>query len=185
MRFEACAWSGRCNRARAAQDCRRLAPVRAFTLLEILLALALLGLLAAGLVSGASQLMDGRPKSPTEVFWEAARTARRTALKSETETRLSYDSKEKSFLVDDGHSPKSFPVAGGRELTIDLLHAQAGGSSVLIGGELVDTTTMPFVSFYPDGTCQPFRVQIRGTGPAEILSIDPWTCAPVLKEAKP
>ena len=185
MRFEVCAWSGRREPASAARGGSRRRLVRAFTLLEILLALALLGLLAAGLVSGASQLMDGRPKSPTEVFWEAARTARRTALKSETETRLSYDSKEKAFLVDDGHAPKSFPVAGGRELTIDLLHAQAGGGSVLIGGELVDTSTMPSVSFYSDGTCQPFRVQIRSTGPAEILSIDPWTCAPVLKEAKP
>ena len=157
---------------------------RAFTLLEILLALALIGLLSAALVSGASHLIDGRPKSPAEIFWEATRTSRRTALKSERDTRLSYDAKEKRFVVDDGLQQENFAVQGERELTIDLLHAQSTGGSILIGGQLMDTKTLPFVTFYPDGTCMPFRVQFRTTGPAQVLAIDPWTCAEVLVESK-
>lgn len=155
-----------------------------FTLLEILLAVALLGLLSAAMVSSAAHLVDGRPKSPAEVFWEATRSARRSALKTESEVRLSYDSKEKRFVVDDTQGKQNFPVVGERELTIDMLNGQATGGSILIGGELVDTKTLPFATFYPDGTCMPFRVQFRTTGPAQVLAIDPWTCAQVLTEKK-
>lgn len=155
-----------------------------FTLLEILLAIALIGLLSAAMVSGVAQLVDSKPKSPVEVFWEAAHAARRAALKSEIETRLSYDSKDKQFVVTDIQGVQKFPVVAERELTIDLLHAQSSGGSILIAGELMDTKTLPFVSFYADGTCMPFRVQFHTTGPANVIGIDPWTCAPVLVEAK-
>src|SRR4051812_24654477 len=70
----------------------------AFTLIEILLAVALIGLLAAAMVSVGTNVADGRPRSAHDVFWEAARTARRTALKSETNARLSFDQKEKAFV---------------------------------------------------------------------------------------
>lgn len=156
---------------------------QAFTLLEILLALALLGLLSAALISGAVRLVSTSPQSPQEVFWDAARTARRTALNAEREVRLSFDSKEKAFVLDDAGAKRSFLVPNAaRELTIDLLHAQATGGSVLIGGQLVDTTTLKSVTFYGDGTCTPFRVQFRTNGPATVIAIDPWTCSPVLTE---
>lgn len=157
----------------------------AFTLLEILLALALLGLLSAALISGAAHLVSSRPQSPQEVFWEAARTARRAALNAQHEVTLRFDEKEKSFVLNHADAEQSFPVpAASRELSIDFLRAQVGGSSVLIGGQLVDTATVTSVSFYGDGTCTPFRIQFRGTSAATILAIDPWTCAPVLTEEK-
>jgi general secretion pathway protein H len=157
--------------------------LRAFTLLEILLALALIGLLASALISGAVRLVSSSPQSPQEVFWDAAYTARRTALNAEREVRLSFDAKEKSFVLDDAGAKRTFPVPKApRELTIDFLHAQATGGSVLIGGQLVDTATLEDVTFYGDGTCTPFRVQFRTNGPANVIAIDPWTCAPVLTE---
>ena len=156
---------------------------RAFTLIEILLAVALLGLLSAVMVSVATNLTDARPRSPEDFFWEAARTARRTALISETDVRLSYDSKEKAFVLSSQKGEQRFPLTATRELTVDLLQARSSGGSILIGGQLVDTQTLPSVSFYADGTCSPFRVQFRETGAARIVAIDPWTCAPVLPEA--
>ena len=66
---------------------------RGFTLLELLLAVALLGILSAALVSIAPRLADGRPDSPQDIFWEAVRTARRSALTTEREVRLLYDEK--------------------------------------------------------------------------------------------
>lgn len=156
---------------------------RAFTLLEILLALALIGLLASALISGAVRLVSSSPQSPEEVFWDAAHTARRTALNAEREVRLSFDAKEKSFVLDDAGEKRTFPVPDApRELTIAFLHAQATGGSVLLGGQLVDTATLEDVTFYGDGTCTPFRVQFRTNGPASVIAIDPWTCAPVLTE---
>ncbi|MEO6001981.1 MAG: prepilin-type N-terminal cleavage/methylation domain-containing protein [Opitutus sp.] len=156
----------------------------AFTLIEILLAVGLIGLLAAAMVTVATHVADGKPRTARDIFWEATRTARRTALQSETDVRLTYDAKEKAFLVDAGGNVKKFPVPETRELTIDLLQAQTSGGSILIGGQLVDTRTLASVSFYSDGTCTPFRIQFRTTGPARIESIDPWTCAPVLPDPK-
>lgn len=155
----------------------------AFTLLEILLAIALMALLAGALVSGSAQLIGDKPATPEDVFWQVVQKARQAALTSEGEVRLSFDAKEKAFVLGDGTVSKSFPVPPSKELTVDFLSAQTGGSTVLIGGALVDTQTMPFVTFYPDGTCTPFRVQFRAGGFARILTIDPWTCAQVLARA--
>lgn len=155
----------------------------AFTILEILLALAVIGLLSAVLVSGASHLVSGRAMTPDEIFWEASRDARRTALKTDREVRLSFDQKEKHFVVDDGMQAKVFPlVEPPRELTVDFLPVRSTSSAVLIGGQLVESETVKSVTFYPDGTCVPFRVQFRTTGPARVITIDPWTCAPILSK---
>jgi general secretion pathway protein H len=153
---------------------------RGFTLLEILLAVALIGLLAAALVPTSLHLIGDQPVTPDDVFWQASREARKMALKSEHEVRLSFDEKEKNFVVTDGVGSKTFTVPPVRDLTIDFLQGKQGKGSVLIGGQLVDTRTLPFVSFFADGTCVPFRVQFRTGGPARILTIDPWTCAPVI-----
>ena len=51
---------------------------------------------------------------------------------------------------------------------------------MLLGGQLVETKTLPYVTFYGDGTCSPFRLQIRTTGEARVIAIDPWTCSLVL-----
>src|SRR3954468_17342577 len=80
----------------------------AFTLIEILLAVALIGLLAAAMVSVGTNVADGRPRPAHDVFWEAARTARRTGLKSETDARLSFDQKEKAFVVEGAGGPQKF-----------------------------------------------------------------------------
>jgi prepilin-type N-terminal cleavage/methylation domain-containing protein len=152
-----------------------------FTLLEILLTLALIGLLAGVLVTGSANLLSDKPATPEEVFWKAVRQSRAAALTAEHEVRLSFDGKQQAFLLDDDRSPQALPVPPVRELTVDFLPpAAAGRSLVLIGGDLLDAQTVPFVTFYPDGTCSPFRVQFRAGGAAHVLNIDPWTCAPVL-----
>lgn len=161
-----------------------------FTLLEILLGLALIGLLSAALVSGAIRVIDSRPQRPEDVFWAASHAARRTALQSEHEVALSYDTKERRFVVGGSGAAQHFPIPGAtRELTVDLLAGQdrSGNSTVLIGGELVENRTITSVTYYPDGTCAPFRVQFRTNGPARVIAIDPWTCAPMLprNEARP
>lgn len=151
-----------------------------FTLMEILLAIALMALLAGVLITGGANLLSDKAVTPEDVFWKAVQQSRTAALTAEHEVRLSFDSKGMDFVLDDGTAPQTLPVPPVRELTVDFLSASAGQSSVLIGGELVDTKTMPAVTFYPDGTCMPFRVQFRAGGAAHVLNIDPWTCAPVL-----
>ena len=66
-------------------------------------------------------------------------------------------------------------------MVIDFHPADTNSSSsILIGGTLVETEPLASVTFYSDGTCTPFRAQIRTGGGAHLLTIDPWTCAPVL-----
>lgn len=152
-------------------------------MLEILLALALLGLISAVLVSGAVHLLDRGAHTPEEVFWDAAAAAREAALKKDRDVLLRFDEKEMAFVLENGGATEKFPVVPEKNLTIDFLHAASKGGSVLIGGQLVDTETLPFVTFYADGTCSPFRVQVRTIGPARVIAIDPWTCARELAPA--
>jgi prepilin-type N-terminal cleavage/methylation domain-containing protein len=153
-----------------------------FTLLEILLALGLIAMLSAAVIGISSNLLSERTATPEEVFWKAAEAARRAALKSGKEADLSFDDKGKAFQLSDGAGVKTFGVPGADpSLSVDFL-APAGGpsSAVLVGGMLLETGALPRVAFYSDGTCLQFRVQFSAKGSSHIVSIDPWTCAPML-----
>lgn len=160
---------------------RKARPTSAFTLLEILLAVALIALLSAALVSTAVHLTDTKPRSNDQVFWEAVRLARRSALQLQSDVTLKFDDKTKEFVMVGGGAQQSLPLAtSAKDLTVEFLQADAANSAILVGGQLVETRTMPAVTFYGDGTCVPFRVQFRANGSAHVIAIDPWTCAPVL-----
>lgn len=176
-------WSPGHERRKSSSSGQGVFRHRGFTLLEILLAVALIGLLSATLISTSMHLVGDRPMTPDEVFWQASREARQAALKTEHEQRLSFDAKETNFVLTDGVATQTFPVPPLRDLTVDFLPVRRDRNSVLIGGQLVDTQGIPWVSFYSDGTCMPFRVQIRTGGSARYITIDPWTCAPVLAAA--
>jgi len=153
-----------------------------FTLLEILLVLALFGWIFIG---GSSAMLSDRSSSPDDQFWSACAAARKAALEEQHTVLLGYDPKARAFTVNDGAQVSEVPVTGPEDLVIDFHPpAQSGsGSYVLIGGTLVDTQPLAQVLFYGDGTCTPFRAQIRQAGGAHMLSVDPWTCAPVLSKS--
>lgn len=162
---------------------RKARPTSGFTLLEILLAVALIALLSAALVSTSVHLTDRKPRSNDQVFWEAVQMARRSALHSQSDVVLRYDEKNKEFVMSGANGQKSFPLAtSADDLRVEFLHADSGNSAILIGGQLVEMQTIPAVTFYGDGTCVPFRVQFRASGAAHVIAIDPWTCAPVLTD---
>ncbi len=172
---------------------------RAFTLLEVLLTLGLIALLATVFIGGAAHLMADQPVTATEVFLKAVQEARKAALKSEQEVRLKFDKEKKQFLIFDGLAAEVVakdgflteerprkqlplpPMAGG-DVAIDFLPppSKGMGPAILVGGVLIESRQMKAVTFYPDGTCSPFRIQIVRNGAASIIAIDPWTCAPVL-----
>jgi prepilin-type N-terminal cleavage/methylation domain-containing protein len=192
----------------ASAKARRRSGVRiaraAFTLLEILISLALIALLIGATISMA-------PRSDTslttdEVFWKALTEGRRQALTTQQDVRLGFDAKAKAFVIGanlgaqtganagtptsaeagtpagtDG-ATQTFPVQFADKLTVDFLPATKSNNLVLIGGELIETNAMPFVTLYSDGTCTPFRVQFHSNGAARFIAIDPWTCAEVLEE---
>ena len=163
---------------------REFASASAFTLLELMLALGLLALLGTVLIGGASRTLSDKPVTADDVFRKATSAARKLALETGREVRLGFsDDREKGrrFTIDDGTGPQDFPVLAGGELAVNFLSGQkVAGSAVILAGQLIETQALPSVTFYPDGTCTAFRVQIRSGVSAHVLSIDPWTCAPVL-----
>ena len=157
----------------------------AFTLLEVLLVIALIALLTGVLVVGGAQLVRPKDLTPEEIFWRAVTEARNFALLHQCEVHLAYDREERAFRARTPQGGEVFPVPFEGDLQIDFLSAQAAGRSVLIGGTLVETQPLEAVTFFEDGTCTPFRVQLRvGAGAAQVLEIDPWTCAPVLSRGE-
>jgi len=176
----------------------------AFTLLEVLLALAVIALVASLLVGGTAQLLRDQPVTADDVFWKTVQEARKAALKSEHDIRLKFDADKKRFLLLDSTAQpapdpanpvkpeevplKEFPLPppAAADLTVDFLSATKGGPTILVGGVLVEALPIPHVTFYPDGTCTAFRAQFVRPNGAHTLNIDPWTCAPVLvTEASP
>jgi prepilin-type N-terminal cleavage/methylation domain-containing protein len=176
----------------------------AFTLLEILISLALIALLIGATISMAPR--SDNSLTTDEVFWKALTAARKQALTTQQDIRLGFDPKAGAFVIganiDPQHSgnagtqtsagtqttdntpAQAFPVKFADKLTVDFLPIGKSASSMLIGGEAIETQPLPFVTLYSDGTCTPFRVQFHSSGAARIIAIDPWTCAEVLEEKK-
>jgi general secretion pathway protein H len=161
----------------------RIAAARAgFTLLEVLVTIALIALLTGVLVVGTARLLGDRPKTPAELFWLAAAAARKDALLQNHAVRLSLDPKTAEFVLAAATAETRLPFVPTAISELDFLPPKATGpgAAMLIAGELVETRTQPFVTFYGDGTCSPFRVQLRSSAQTRVLEIDPWTCAPML-----
>ena len=179
-------------------------PRAAFTLLEILISLALIALLIAATISVSPR--GDSALTTDEVFWKALTEARKQALTTQQDIRLGFDPKAKAFVIganlgaqtDANASPpagtgadkevssvgatETFPVQFADKLTVDFLPATKSNSSMLLAGEVIETNAKPYVTLYSDGTCTPFRVQFHSSGAARIIAIDPWACAEVLEE---
>ena len=155
----------------------------AFTLLEILLVLALIGVISGVLAVGISGAFDNDHPTPDDVFWQASRAAQKLASISERDTSLSFDAKEKKLVWSNGQQTNSTAFDASRgDVSVQFLRAAKGGSLILIAGRVVETQEVPRVLYYPDGTCMAFRVQFRVGPTAWQVGIDPWTCAPVLEK---
>lgn len=150
---------------------------RGFTLVEVLLVLALLALLASLLVPGIGSMLRALDERvPEQVAAEAVLAARAAALEGGRTVVLRYDAERRTFLwgPPEGRSA-ALPVDAG----VELLPPVAGGA-VLLGGELTEVVApLRRVRFFPDGTCDPFRLRLRdgSTAPPRLLVVDPWTAA--------
>lgn len=181
-----------CRSRALSEGHRACVALAGFSLIEILLVLAIMGLLAGVLISGSTQLLSGQPQTVHEVFWQAVQEARKDALRHEREVTLRFvDDREKTvkkFVVQDGGEAQDFPIppsAGSSDLTVDFLPGQKTGSMAIIAGMVLEKQPLAEVTFYPDGTCTAFRVQIVRNAATHMLAIDPWTCAPVLTPPDP
>jgi len=163
-------------------------PAAGFTLLEILLALAVIGLISTLLIGGSARLLATKPMTPDDVFWKAVAQARKDALERGHTVQMGFDTKTKAFIISDADgASESVPLTNPPpDLVAQFLPGgDAPSSAILLGGSAVESVTISVVLFYSDGTCMPFRAQIRNGANAHTIKIDPWTCAKILTPLNP
>jgi len=151
------------------------APARGFTLIEILLVLALLALFSALFIPGVNSILRQiDERGPEQALAETVLAARGAALASGRIVTLVHDADQRTLRADDASVP-DLVIEPGTTLT---LLPPAGGSLILLGGQAVETGEMRRIRFFADGTCDPFRVRLQtDKTPARIWQSDPWTCA--------
>lgn len=158
------------------------AAANGFTLVETLLVLAVIMLLGALLLPGVNSLLRAvGGEDPDRVVWDAITAAREQALTTNRTVGLRFDPKPRLLTWGEGpgEQQRGLPVG----TSLQFLQPQEG-DFIMVGGTLIDTVEVPAVRFYPDGTCDRFRVQLRqGENPPQTVAVDPWTCAPLLPPA--
>jgi prepilin-type N-terminal cleavage/methylation domain-containing protein len=141
-----------------------------FTLVEILAVLAIMALLSALLLSGGDNLLKAAARDDVEnIALSAIANARHSAVLTGRELDLRYIDTTRQLDWEEGQAT----LTG--DDTVRLLPPARTGA-VLIGGRLFEEP-LARVHFYPDGTCDPFRLEIIRHDSSRILPIDPWTCA--------
>jgi prepilin-type N-terminal cleavage/methylation domain-containing protein len=151
---------------------------RAFTLLEVVLAIALLGLVAALFISGGGDLFRARQRTVADVFWQAVQAARLQAVQEDTTVRLQFDVEQHRVVWRSSNDSHELAWPG---RNLEFLPVEQGGT-ILLGGQLVGTGRLPTVRFHADGGVDPFRAQLTdASGHVTRLEMDPWTAAPVIR----
>ena len=148
-----------------------------FTLLEVLLALGLCALVSGLWVAGAAGLMRGAERSdPEDQLLDALQRARRAAVERgapvdlevlEDGARLAWgNSDAEARALDNGEARRARLVGPETE------------GLILLGG-VAEAPPLSRLRFYPDGTCDRARVEVRRGDRTTFLDIDPLTAAPL------
>jgi Tfp pilus assembly protein FimT len=159
---------------------RRTTGRRAFTLLEVLLVIATLGLITSLFIAAGSEMFRARERTMVDVFWDAVQAARLQAVQGDTTVTMRFEEKSRRILWGADGEPSSADWPG-RNLEFLPMESR---DTILLGGQLVGTGPLESVRFHPDGTTDRYRVQLTdAAGKVSRLELDPWTTAPVVRSA--
>jgi type II secretory pathway pseudopilin PulG len=174
-------WSCRAAAAeidRTAARAPRLQKSSGFTLLEIIVVLALGVLIIGLLLGGSASFLRTMGKDDAEnIALNAIAGARHSAVLTGKLLELHYDDQARTF--DWGEGTAAFTGEGNARLL-----PAVKTSAMLVGGQAVEAP-LARVRFYPDGTCDPFRLEIIRDKTSQILVMDPWTCTALAPETAP
>jgi prepilin-type N-terminal cleavage/methylation domain-containing protein len=159
---------------------------RGFTLLEILLVLALIGSVSSLVVISIGSIARTTPADALEgAFWGALREAREAAMRTRRAQEITFNPEELEFVIDGGGSVSTEAVSIESASESDKFEAVfmqvlPSNTFTLLRGRLVTEREITSMLVFPDGTCQPVTVEFRFPGGTRRLPIDPWTCAELL-----
>ena len=141
---------------------------RGFTLIEIIAVLALIGLIATVLINGSAAMLNNtEDRDPESVLLGILQKVRGEAVESGQIIELVQLPEDKGFL---------WGTEGVAELP--LVKGGAVGRASLIGGQMQEEL-LQRMRFYPDGSCDPARLEVRRGDARRVFAIDPWTSAPL------
>ena len=151
----------------------------AFTLIEILLVLAVIALLSSLFLTGVAVLTARDEQTLEEVFDQAVREAKWRALDGGRPVTLEFDEEKKAFVLRRSEEAiAEHPVQiGGESARVRFFQQRPRDTYVLIRGELVQTDPVPRVTFHPDGSSTPFSVELSYGAETLRFPVDPWTGA--------
>ncbi|MBK8475610.1 MAG: type II secretion system protein [Opitutaceae bacterium] len=134
---------------------RRLSRVRGFTLLEVMLVVALIAVAGTMFLVSVESLGKSSPADEFEgAFWRAMAQAREQALTSRRPVELAFDPEAMGFLL--------------------------ANDFILVRGELVTRRPVEGVRIFPDGSCQAFAIEFQLGTYKHRVQIDPWTGSEML-----
>ncbi|MFT3829539.1 MAG: prepilin-type N-terminal cleavage/methylation domain-containing protein [Opitutaceae bacterium] len=174
---------GSCGRGAAGARRRR-----GFTLFEVLLVIALIAVAGTMFLVSVESLGRSSPADEFEgAFWRALAQGRERALATRRTVELRWNEEARVFVLSGlagattvGIESKEKPELFGATFTEEV----AANDFVLVRGELVTRRATPMVRLFPDGTCQPFQVELAfGENNRRRITIDPWTGAEMLDAA--
>lgn len=154
---------------------------QAFTLIEMMLTIALIALLSSLFIWNIDSLLkQGELESLQNELWGAVERAKQSAVFSRQPHVVRFDEELQAFIVSAGSEQITFEVdtdgfSEGVEIAVAFNETLPKDGYRLVRGELVTQREIESVTFYPDGTCTPFSVDLRIGEYESAFQIDPWT----------
>lgn len=152
---------------------------RGFTLVEMLLVLALLALLGGLVVTNIDGLMSGLGEKPLpEILRDAVREARFQAAFTKEPAFLVYDEESSALRVITAASAELARFPTGYDPEQDRIRVKFFQILPYRGAEVTgryDHTPTPFVTFHPDRSAMPFEVELEADGVTSMHRYDPFS----------
>ena len=157
---------------------RRVKSFRAYTLIELMIVVAIIGLVAAMGVPALNRMLikEGMRKAVSDIT-DVCKTARARAIFSGHKSDMIFRPSDRTFAVESDGSSHGAPYVSAGKLP-------AGVDLEALGINTLDFTESDFgrVFFYPDGTSDEMTLVLRSKGDERKITLEYATGFPMVSD---